>query len=78
MLRVRAGLRVGADDHQAVGCLGYRDLGPLQQELPIQRPFEPAPRYRSVSGRAGRCRLAGEPGLHDPLTDEDVQARQRL
>src|SRR6266566_8526150 len=36
-------------------------------------------RRHAVLGRAGRRRLAaGEPGLHDPLTDEDVEARERV
>ena len=78
MLGVRAGLRVDADDRQAVGCLGDRNLGALQQELPVQSPFEPAAHLRSVLGRAGGRLVAGEPGLHDPLTDEDVKACQRV
>src|SRR6266851_1080886 len=72
MLRVRAGPRVDADDRQAVGRFGYRDLGALQQELSIQSPFEPAARPRPFPGRAS------EAGLYDPFTDEDVEPRQRL
>jgi hypothetical protein len=79
VLGVRAGLRVGADHRQAVGCLGDRNFGALQQELSVQGPFEPAARLRAVLTGVGRYPLAaGEAGLQDPLTDEDAQARQRL
>src|SRR5215469_6871059 len=44
MLGVRPGLQVNADDAQAVGCLGDRNLGALQQKLAVQSPFEPAVR----------------------------------
>src|SRR5260370_1457617 len=53
VLRVRAGPQVDADDRQAVGCFGYRDLGALQQELSIQSPFEPAPLVRGIRARLG-------------------------
>jgi hypothetical protein len=76
MLGVRIGLRASADDRQAAGCRGDRDLGALQQELPAQSPSGPAAHLRGVPGRAGECRLAaGKPGLHDLLTDEYVKAR---
>src|SRR5580693_1535330 len=39
MLLVRAGLRVNADDGQAVGCRRDRYFGALQQELLVQGPF---------------------------------------
>ena len=79
MLGVRAGLRVNADDRQAVGCLGDRNLDALQQKLPVQSPFEPATHLWAVPGRAGGYRLvARKPGLHDPLTDEEVKACQRV
>src|SRR5580704_6011646 len=55
MLGVRAGLRVNADDRQAVGCLGDRYLGALQQKLPLQTPFESAAHLWAVPGRAGGC-----------------------
>jgi hypothetical protein len=73
MLRVRAGLPVDTDDGQAVGCLGYRYLGALQQELSVQGPFEPAARLRAFLRGYGRYRLvAREADLQDPLTDEDA------
>jgi Winged helix-turn helix len=59
--------------------IGDRNLGALQQKLPVQSPFEPAARRWAVPGRVGRRRLiARKPGLHDPLTDEDVKACQRV
>jgi hypothetical protein len=48
VLGVRAGLQVGADNRQAVGCLGDRNFGALQQELSVQGPFEPSARLRAV------------------------------
>jgi len=55
------------------GASGDRNLGVLQQELPVQGPFEPAAHLRGVLF-GGRL-VAGETGLQDPLTDEDAQAR---
>ena len=79
MLRVCAGLRVGADDRQAVGRLRDGYLGALQQVLPVQIPLEPAAPARAFLRGGGRGRLiAGEAGLDDPLADEDVQACQRV
>ena len=40
VLRVGAAARVGADDRDAVGRLGDRDLDTLDQEGPVQRPLE--------------------------------------
>jgi len=41
--------------------------------------LEPAAHLRAVPGRAGGCRrVARKAGLHDPLTDEDVKACQRV
>src|ERR1700735_3048883 len=79
ILRIRAGLRVGADDRQAVGRLRDRYLGALPQVLPAHLPLEPAPPAWAFLRGAGRCRLfAGEAGLDDPLADEDVQACQHV
>ena len=71
MLRVRACLRVDADDGQAVRCPGDRNLGALQQELPVQDPFEPAENSRAFPWRLPVPR---ELGFQDPLTDQDVKA----
>ena len=66
MLGVRAGLRVGADDHQAVGRLGHRDLGALDQELPVQRPFErAAPPYGAGASRRRANRASTTAGVAD-------------
>lgn len=79
MLGYRAGLQLNADERQAVGCLGDRNLGALQQKLPAQSPFEPAAHLWAIPVRGGECRLvARKPSLHDPLTDEDVKACQRV
>lgn len=47
MLRIRARLQIGADDRQALGCLGDRNLGALQQELAVQGPLKPAAYLRA-------------------------------